>query len=83
MTPFERFLAFLATIGPGLTIWILVKFLFLVGLGIYILFAVIIIRQVDLMNRTLKGTLDVSVRVLAWIHFLAAVFVFVLAWLIL
>lgn len=79
MTPFDRFLQILATIGPQLTIWLLVKLLFLVGLGIYLLFAFIIIRQVGLMNRTLKGTLDIGVRVLAWIHFLAAIFIFVLA----
>ena len=83
MTPFDRFLQILATMAPELTIWLLIKLLFLVGLGIYIFFAVIIIRQADLMNRTLKGTLDVSVRLLAWIHFLAALFIFVLALVIL
>lgn len=83
MTPFDRFLQILATIGPQLTIWLLVKILFLIGLGIYIFFAAIIIRQVALMNRTLKGTLDIGVRLLAWIHFLAAIFIFILALLIL
>lgn len=83
MTPFDRFLQILATIAPELTIWLLVKFLFLIGLGIYIFFAAIIIRQADLMNRTLKGTLDVGVRLLAWIHFIAALFIFVLALVIL
>lgn len=83
MTPFDRFLQILATIGPQLTIWLLVKILFLIGLGIYILFAAIIIRQVALMNRTLKGTLDIGVRLLAWIHFLAAIFIFILALIIL
>lgn len=83
MTPFDRFLQILGTIGPQLTIWLLVKILFLIGLGIYILFAAIIIRQAALMNRTLKGTLDVGVRLLAWIHFLAAIFIFILALVIL
>jgi len=83
VTPFDRFLQMLATLAPELTIWLLVKLLFLVGLGIYIFFAAIIIRQVGLMNRTLKGTLDVGVRLLAWMHFLAVIFIFILALVIL
>lgn len=83
MTPFDRFLQILAAMAPELTIWLLVKLLFLVGLAIYVFFAAIIIRQADLMNRTLKGTLDVGVRLLAWVHFLAVIFIFILALVIL
>ena len=59
--------------------WILLKILFLVAFLIYVAFAVIVVRQVNLMIKTLDGVLNLPLRMIAWIHFLAALIVFVLA----
>jgi len=59
--------------------WILLKILFLVAFLIYVAFAVIVVRQVNLMIKTLDGVLNLPLRMIAWIHLLAALIVFVLA----
>lgn len=79
MTPFDNFLQFLARIILQMTIWWLVKALFVVGLAIYIAFAVIVIRQVGLMSKTLDGEFAPLLKLLSWIHLLVAVTVFFLA----
>jgi len=77
MTPFEQFIQFLAslTFNP----WILVKLLFLIGLLIYLAFAVIVVRQVNLMIRALNGELETSLRLISWLHLIVAIGVFLLA----
>lgn len=59
--------------------WILLKILFLVAFLIYVAFAVIVVRQVNLMIKTLNGVLNLPLKMIAWIHLLAALIVFVLA----
>lgn len=76
---FDQLLAFLL----GINIWSLVKVLFLVALLIYIAFAIIVVRQVNLMRETLNGVLDWPLRIIAWIHLGMAVGVFLLALVIL
>lgn len=83
MTPFEKFIQFLAKIIPSLSVWWLVKALFVIGLGIYLAFAVIIVRQVGLMTKTLNGEFDVSLKLVTWIHLAVAVVVFFLTLVIL
>lgn len=59
--------------------WILVKVLFLVGLVLYLAFAVIVVRQVKLMNRTLNGLFDIPLRLFSLVHLIVAIGVFILA----
>ena len=63
--------------------WILVKFLVLIGLALYLAFAVIVVRQVKLMSRTLNGLFDIPLRLFSLIHLVAAIGVFILALIIL
>lgn len=65
------------------SIWGLVKLFFLLVLLIYNAFAVVVIRQVNLMKQVLDGILENSLILIAWVHFAVAIFVFVLALLIL
>lgn len=60
-------------------IWEVAKFLVLLGLLFYLAFAVLVIRQVQLMTRTLAGELDRAIRVFAWVHFALVLAVVVLA----
>lgn len=83
MTPFEKFIQFLVNFSPALTIWLLVKILFLIGLAIYIAFAVIVVRQVNLMIQALNGGFDFPIKLISWIHLGVAIAIFLLALVIL
>lgn len=77
MTPFDRLALFLASLT--LSIWFLVKLLFLIGLLIYLTFAVIVIRQVNLMTRALNGGFEASLKLIAWVHLIVVIGIFLLA----
>lgn len=66
MTPFEKLIEYLATVSFSFS-WVF-KGLFLFGMLFYLAFGVIVIRQVSLMSRTLKGSFDLPIKVIAWIH---------------
>lgn len=83
MTPADRFIQSLAKLIPRLSIWWLVKDLFIIGLVIYLAFAVIVIRQVNLMAKTLKGDFVLFLKFFSWVHLLVAIFTFILALVIL
>jgi hypothetical protein len=70
---------------PDITniIFILIKFLILFGLGLYIVFATVILRQEQLMAQVLEESFEPVLRVAAFIHLVAAIGVFALALLIL
>lgn len=81
MTPFERFVLFLVSLSFNL--WSIVKILVLLGLLIYIAFAIIVIRQVALMSQTIKVDFNLLLRLISWVHFGVVVMVFILALVIL
>jgi hypothetical protein len=60
-------------------IWGLVKAGILVGLFLYLGFAVMIVRQVDLMSRSLDSQFNRTLKTLARLYFLLTVFVFLAA----
>ena len=64
-------------------IWAAMKLMILVGLGIYIVFAFVIVRQEQLMSKTLVAASEKVLSLLTWLHLGAAVVVFMLALLIL
>jgi len=83
MTPFEQFIQFLVNLGPSFTFWWLVKILFLIGLGLYLAFAVIVVRQVKMMSQALDGSFNLVIKFISWVHLGVAIGVFILAWVIL
>lgn len=60
-------------------IWILVRYMFLFGLVIYIVFALVIVRQVGLMTKTLSVGFELPIKFLAFTHLIASIALFVLA----
>lgn len=60
-------------------IWEIAKLFVLTGLLFYMLFAIVVIRQVQLMMRTVTGELDRAIRSVAWVHFILAVGIFLMA----
>jgi len=79
MTPADNFIQFLVKTIPSLSIWLIIKTLFVMGLFLYLAFAVIIIRQVGLMGKTLDGEFNLSLKFIAWIHLIISFGVFLLA----
>jgi len=61
------------------SVWGIAKGFYLLGIGIYLIFAMVMIRQVQLMSNTLNGTLNLPLRLVAWIHLGLGVGVFLLA----
>lgn len=83
MTPFDAFIQFLTGFIPYFSIWWLVKGLFALGLALYIAFAVIVVRQVGLMSKTLNGEFAAPLKLISYVHLLVALAVFLLALVIL
>jgi hypothetical protein len=74
---------FLGTILAGFSIWHLVKIFVLVGLFVYVLFALVIVRQVRLMMDTVHIGLEGIILLITWIHFFLAIGIFALSLVIL
>ena len=77
MTPFEQFIQNL--INTPFNFWILIKILFVIGFGLYLAFAAIVIRQVKIMSEVVEGLSVWPLRLFAWIHLGVAVFVLLLS----
>ncbi len=75
MSGFDQMLLLLQGIG----IWGVAKLLVVVAIGLYVVFAVVVIRQVQLMSETLKGVLVLPIKLLAYMHLAVAVGVLVMA----
>ncbi|HSW89487.1 MAG TPA: DUF5657 family protein [Patescibacteria group bacterium] len=63
-------------------LWLL-KILALVGFGVYVVFALVMVRQISLMTRTLKTGLELFMTVLGLAHLVFAVLVWFFVFLIL
>lgn len=61
------------------SVWFLVKIFFLVGISVYLIFAVVLIKQVNLMLETVEETLDGFLRTVARAHLVFALAVFLIA----
>lgn len=67
----------------GVSIWLVVKILVLILLAMYLVFALVIVRQVQLMTDTLQLGFEFPVKVLSFVHLIFAIFVFLSALIIL
>lgn len=63
----------------NLSPWLLAKLLVCFGLFIYLFFALLVLRQVDLMAKTLNGALNLPLKMIAWAHLSVALIIFLLA----
>ena len=67
----------------GVSLWLIAKIFVLFGLAIYLVFALVMIKQVKLMTSTLTLTIDKFVVLLTYAHLAFAILVFILALIIL
>lgn len=63
----------------SLDLWFVVKIMFMVGMALYCIFAFVITRQVGHMTKTLEVGFETPIRLLAIVHFIAAIALFVFA----
>lgn len=64
----------------SLAVLVFVKTAILIILAFYVIFALMIVRQVDLMSKTLISNVSSSIKILAILHLLAVLVLVVLAW---
>ena len=63
----------------GSSVWFIAKILVLFALLIYVVFAIIVVRQVQLMTQTLEVGFELPVKLLSYIHLLLALIIFIIA----
>lgn len=62
-----------------ISVWIIAKIFALIALGLYLVFALVIIKQVSLMIKTIEVGYEFFIKLIAWAHLAFAIFVFVSA----
>lgn len=63
----------------GISIWTITKVFFLVAIAIYVVFAFVMVKQVNLMTDTLEVDFETSIRIISYLHLIFSVVVFVVA----
>ena len=67
----------------GFSVLGVAKIFTLFALGLYVVFALVVVKQVSLMISTIEVGLDFIIRLIAWGHLIFAVIVFLSAMIIL
>lgn len=63
--------------------WIFIKIMFVIGLVVYLMFGLIIVRQAQIMNETIEAKHNGVVKMGAWLHFGLTLFILIVAILVL
>lgn len=63
----------------SVSIWGIAKLLVFIALAIYLVFAVVTIRQVYAMVKVVSSELDFAIKIVAWIHLVLTLLVIFLA----
>ena len=66
-----------------ISIWTVAKLFFLFALAVYIVFSLVLTRQVQMMTDTLSVDVEMLMKTLAKVHLILSIIVFVLALIIL
>ncbi len=59
-------------VGKNEMLWLLIKGFYLLAFGVYLIFSVIVWRQINLMAKTLKGTMVWPLKMLGGLVFALA-----------
>ncbi|OGM76209.1 hypothetical protein A2210_00585 [Candidatus Woesebacteria bacterium RIFOXYA1_FULL_40_18] len=63
----------------GISIWFIAKIFVVFAISLYVVFALVVVRQVQLMTDTLEVGFETEVRLLSFIHLLFAIAVLIFA----
>jgi len=79
VSPVSQFLE-----NPNLALWLVVKILFVIGLALYLVFPILVLRQIKAFDRILGFyTFDLPLRVVTWVYLAISTLAFLLALIIL
>lgn len=67
----------------NISIWLIAKIIALVLLGMYLIFALVVVRQVQLMTDTIEVGFEAPIRLFSYLHLIFAILIFVIAIIIL
>lgn len=67
----------------NITVWEILKVFILIFLSLYIIFAIVVIKQIGLMIKTIHAGFEGKIKLLGYIHLLFAIAVFIFAIIIL
>lgn len=56
-------------------IWLFVKFGFIIAFGLYFLFAIIVVRQITMMTKTITTPAEPVLKLFAYVHLIFALIV--------
>jgi len=65
------------------SIWVVLKWLYVLGFMLYTIFALVVVSQVRQMTHTLNGSIDSMISLLAFVHLMVAIGALFLAFVIL
>ena len=74
---FAKLLETILNFNPD--VWFLIKLAILAGLFLYFGFAIMVVRQVDLMSRALNGAFDIPLKLISRLYLVATIAIFLLA----
>lgn len=63
----------------AMSIWFIVKLFILLGLVVYLVFSLVVVRQIGLMVDTIQMGFEGFLKLLGWTHLAFAIIVFVIA----
>lgn len=82
-TPAQKLLSLLDPSNPYLFstafLFDILKLMILIGFGIYIIFALVIVRQIQIMTRTIKTGIEMPILIVGLLHLGFALAVFLVA----
>jgi len=62
-----------------ISVWVVAKWFAVVGFLVYVVFALVVVKQTSLMLGTLEISFEKPIRLLSWVHLLFSIGVLVLA----
>lgn len=77
------------SIFPSITISLstlmlsIVSLAFLLGFGLYVAFAFIVVRQIEIMRKTVETPLSPVIRFIGYVHFVVALLAFIFVYMML
>lgn len=63
----------------GISVWLVAKIAALILLGMYLIFALVVVRQVQLMTDTIEVGFEIPIRLFSYLHLIFAILVFLTA----
>ena len=66
-------------IAIPLTVWFVVKIFFIIGLLVYNVFAIVVLKQANTMTETINMGFDLPIKLLAILHLIFAICILIFA----